>query len=284
MRGLAGKTAAVIGAGQGIGQAVCLELSRYGVKIAAIDLEEPRETLDRLAEAGAEARGFCTDVRSLPAMQKTAQSVSGWSGAPSFVVNSVNVRSFSPILELSAAYWQNTIDVILTGGFNTARAFCPAMVEQGHGAVVFFTSITARYSFPNLSHYQAAKMGLEGLSRALAFELGTSGVRVNSVAPWLVATPNFEDRAAFFESEARNGALKRLATPEEVSRLVAFLLSDEACTLTGRELDCDMGYSLSAQDFDGWLERRGGGVRPGEDGRALELPLERRPRESSSHS
>lgn len=272
MRGLVGKTAAVIGAAQGIGQSVCEELATYGVRVAAIDSKLPDETIEKLRKSGAQVFGAVADVRSLHSMQDAAGKITEHFEAPSFVVNTVNVRSFGPLLDISTPFWANTLDVILTGGFNTARAFCPAMVRRQYGSLVFFSSITARYSFPNLGHYQAAKMGLEGLSRALAFELGPKGVRVNCVAPWLVATPNFGDRAAFFESEARNGALKKLATPSEVSRLVAFLLSDDSCTITGKEIDCDGGYSLFAQNFEGWLERRGGGARPGEDGTAPDLP------------
>jgi NAD(P)-dependent dehydrogenase (short-subunit alcohol dehydrogenase family) len=173
---------------------------------------------------------------------------------------------------VSTEIWNNTLAVIMTGAFNTARAFCPAMVEKGEGSVVYFSSTTARYSFPWLAHYQAAKAGLVGLTRGLAFDLGPSGVRVNCVAPCLVATPDFGKREEFFRREAQHNVLKRLAKPNDLAALVAFLLSDEANFITGQEIECDGGYSLFAQDFSTWLQERGAGTRPGEDARSNIVP------------
>jgi 3-oxoacyl-[acyl-carrier protein] reductase len=188
------------------------------------------------------------------------------------VVNTVGVRSFGPILEISEAFWNNTLAVIMTGALNTAKAFCPAMEAAGGGSVVLYSTTTARYAFPWLAHYQAAKAGLVGLMRGMAYELGPKNIRVNCVAPCLVATPNFGDRAAFFKREAEHTALKRLALPNDLAQLTAFLLSEESGVITGQEIECDAGYSLFAQDFTGWIEERGAGKRPGEDARAPQIP------------
>src|SRR5215469_3017518 len=135
MRGLDGKTAVVVGGAQGIGRAVALELARYGARVAVLDAKEPTDTLEELKSGGAKAFGMRADVRNIDSMRTAAAEVTSALGTPTLLVNSVGVRSFGPILEVSTEIWNNTLAVIMTGAFNTARAFCPAMVEKAEGSV-----------------------------------------------------------------------------------------------------------------------------------------------------
>jgi 3-oxoacyl-[acyl-carrier protein] reductase len=254
MRGLAGKTAVVTGASQGIGQAIAEELGGHGVRVALLDRAPAEDTLGRLRSTGATAFAVEADVTSRPSIVEAAVRIRDELGEPEFLVNNaggiVANRSF---FDVDMSLWQRALDLNLTAAFSTTQEFAPAMVRRRAGAIVNITATSVRFVWPGATHYQAAKAGLAALTRSIAWELGSAGVRANCVSPASIETPrvteNYAADPAFARIEAQATALKRVGRPDDVASVVAFLLSDESRYVTGAEILCDGGYSLTGQPF-----------------------------------
>ena len=255
MRGLAGKTAAVTGASQGIGQAIALELGGHGVRLALLDRAPADETLDRLRRAGAVALAVETDVTSKESIADAAVRVRAELGEPELLVNNVGgIVARRLLLDVDESLWQRALDLNLTSAFSTVQEFAPAMVRRGSGSIVNITATSVHFVWPGATHYQVAKAGLAALTRSMAWELGSAGVRANCVSPATIETPRVTDLFAedptHEPTESQATALKRVGQPDDVASVVAFLLSDEARYVTGAEVLCDGGYSLTGQTFD----------------------------------
>jgi NAD(P)-dependent dehydrogenase (short-subunit alcohol dehydrogenase family) len=259
MRGLANKVAVVTGGRRGIGQAVALELGRHGVAVAILDREPADETVAALGASGARAVWVETDVTDLASVERAAGEVRRALGDATLLVNNVGGLNYAPLLEMSAEVWERALALNLTAAFYTVRVFGPAMVALGGGSIVNIASTSAHFVWPRTAHYSAAKAGVLGLTRAIAFELGRSGVRANAVSPASTETPAWGGALQDPELRAREAeatALGRIAQPEDMARTVVFLLSDEAAYVTGAEILCDGGYSTFGQDFSTWLAQR----------------------------
>jgi 3-oxoacyl-[acyl-carrier protein] reductase len=249
----------VTGGRRGIGQAIAFELGSHGANIAILDRDPADETVVGLEEAGAKAIWVAADVTDLASVEQAAEEVRRAFGDPELLVNNVGGLDYAPIVEMSADVWSRAIALNLTTVFCTVRVFSPAMVERGAGSIVNVASTSAHFVWPQTSHYSAAKAGVLGFTRAVAFELGRSGVRANAVSPATTETPAWGgalDDPDLRSREAEATALGRIAQPGDIARTVAFLLSDEAAYVTGAELLCDGGYSTFGQDFSTWLAQR----------------------------
>ena len=133
------------------------------------------------------------------------------------------------------------------------QAFSPAMCDRGRGSIVNITSTSASFCWPGGAHYQVAKAAAVALTKAAAFELGPFGVRVNAVAPATTRTPRLrqamEERPDFERHEASLSPLGRISEPEDIADAVSFLAGNDSRYITGVELLCDGGYSLTGQTF-----------------------------------
>jgi 3-oxoacyl-[acyl-carrier protein] reductase len=250
MRGLAGRVAVVTGAARGIGQTIATELAQYGVRVALLDLRSCAETLGLITASGGDGIEIPTDVTRLPEVESAAEELHNSFGHPDFLVNNAGGVTHAPILEMAVENWNQVLGLNLTAAFHTVRTFAPAMVERRAGAIVNVASTSARFSWPRTAHYSAAKAGLVALTRCIAYELGSAGVRANSVSPATIATPAWGsglENEGFAHEEAAATALGRIGEPTDVARVVAFLLSDEARYVTGEDILCDGGYSLTGQ-------------------------------------
>jgi len=254
MRGLASKTAVVTGASQGIGQAIALELGGHGVRVAVLDRAPADETLDRLRDAGGVGLALETDVTSRESIAAAGARIRDKLGEPDFLVNNAGgIVANRRLFDIDDSLWERALDLNLTSAFSTVQEFAPAMVRRGAGSIVNITATSVRFVWPGATHYQAAKAGLAALTRSIAWELGSSGVRANCVSPATVQTPRvteiFGEDPTHEPTESQATALKRVGQPDDVASVVAFLLSDEARYVTGAEILCDGGYSLTGQTF-----------------------------------
>ncbi len=250
----AGKVGLVTGAASGIGLATAQELAARGAaRLLLVDLEAVR--LDSVQIGGVELVRLPGDVTDEGFWNRTADQLRGIDLA---VVNA-GIATGGPITELSFEEWRRTLSVNLDGAFLTMRAVLRAMTAGGKpGAVVATASVSGLKAEPGTAAYGCSKAALIQLVRVAAKEAAAQGIRVNAIAPGGVTTPIWDGmaffdgmveqfgsrEAAFAEMAKMATPLGRYATPEEIARQIAFLLSDDAAFITGAVLTSDGGYSL----------------------------------------
>ena len=268
-----GKVAFITGAGRGQGRSHAVKLASEGADIIAVDICHdvegalPMATPDDLAETvklveARDRRIIATqaDVRDLDGLTAAVDAGVGELGRLDIVVANAGIASLGgPVGEMSQDNWKHTIDINLTGLWNTARAAIPHLIAGGRGGVIVLTSsVGGMHAMPNMSHYISAKHGVIGLMRSLAVELGQHHIRVNSVLPTNVNTPMFMNEGTFkmFRPDLENPTaadVEPIAAqfmhvlphgwiePEDVSNAILFLVSDEARYITGVALPVDAG-------------------------------------------
>ena len=271
-----GKVAFITGAGRGQGRSHAVKLASEGADIIAIDILHdvegalPMATPDDLAETvklveAQDRRIVATqaDVRDLDGLKAAVDAGVEELGRLDIVVANAGIASMGgPVEKMSQDNWKHTIDINLTGLWNTARVAIPHMIAGGQGgAIVLTSSVGGMHAMPNMSHYVSAKHGVIGLMRSLAVELGQHHIRVNSVLPTNVNTPMFMNEGTYkmFRPDLENPTaadVEPIAAqfmhvlphgwiePEDVSNAILFLASDESRYITGVPLPIDLGALL----------------------------------------
>jgi NAD(P)-dependent dehydrogenase (short-subunit alcohol dehydrogenase family) len=240
--GLDGKHAFVAGVGGGIGSACVRMLASAGARMTCFDLDA--EVARGAARAGGDgALALTGDARRLADVQAAFDAAVDASGPVDIAVDVIGEARWGRTIELDDAAWDESFDLVLRHFFNLARVAGRHMAQQGAGAIIAIASVSGLRSAPLHGPYGAAKAGLMSLVRTLAVELGAKGVRVNAVAPGTVLTPRVE--AIMSEARRAESAaaipLGRLATPDDIARVVAFLASDLSAYVTGQTLPVDGG-------------------------------------------
>lgn len=250
---MSGGLAVVTGAGSGIGAAISRELAARGFVVVPTDLDEASAA--RTAEECASPAFYRIDVTDAGAISETVQQIAGRHGALSVWVSNAGVSRMRRFLEITPQDLDFTLGVNLRGLFLASQAAARAMAEAAAGGcIVNIASMAGKQGrVPFLADYVASKFGVVGLTQAMAFELAEYRIRVNSVCPGYVATP-MQDRELVWESELRQTTvaavqemyladtpMRRLELPEDVARVVAFLVSDDAAFITGEAIAVNGG-------------------------------------------
>ena len=240
---LDGKVALVTGGSRGIGAAISRELGKAGARVA-VNFRSGREAADEVA---AEIGGLAlqADVSNPGEVQALVERVEGELGDIDALVNNAGVTRDTLIARMTDDDWQTVIDTNLRGTFNTSRAVSRKMLRRRAGSIVNLSSVVGVHGNPGQANYAASKAGIIGLTKALARELGSRGVRVNAIAPGYIST----ELTDVLPEEARglilqNTPLGRLGEPEDVAGAVRFLCSDEAAFITGEVLLVDGGLGM----------------------------------------
>ena len=241
---MAARVALVTGGGSGIGRSICLRLGRAGTSVAVLDVNEGAAQRTA-AEIGGNALAVGADVADATAVRGAVERVHAQLGLLHILVNVAGIGAFAPLLEISDTDWDRMIAVHLTGTFNCTRAVVPDMLAAGWGRIVNTGSVAGlNGGGPGLSHYAAAKGGIIAFSKALAHELGPSGITVNCLAPGLIDTPMVKSALVSNEIRERtiqSSPVRRIGVPEDVATAVTFLVSEEASFFTGQVMSPNGG-------------------------------------------
>jgi len=249
MRDFSGKTALVTGGSRGIGRAIGETLARGKASIAinyAGNDAAAEEARVLCAKAGApKVKLVKFDVADPAACAKAVEEIAAELGGLHVLVNNAGIAVDQLVMRVKDDDWRRQLDVNLTGAFNLIRAVARPMMKQRGGAIVNLTSVVGEMGNAGQAAYSASKAGLVGLTKSVARELASRGIRVNAVAPGFIDT----DMTAGLPEAARAKMLEmiplaRLGTAQEVADCVAWLASDEASYVTGEVVRVNGGMYM----------------------------------------
>jgi len=240
------RVALVTGAARGIGQAIALRLAETGHALVLADILPADETVTALKDAGGEAFAVICDLGSPTDIDLLVHEVTGHYGRCDVLVNCAALMLMQPFGELDLDTWRRVQAVNVEASFQLCAAFVPGMAERGFGRIINVASNTVwKPPGPGFVAYIASKGAVVGFTRAMATELGSSGITVNAIAPGLTRSPGAEEgnTAEHFEQVRLAQAIKRSLQPGDMAGTVAFLASDDASMITGQAIRIDGGLA-----------------------------------------
>ena len=241
------KTALVTGGAKGIGAAVCRALAKDGYNIALNFNTSENEALRLKNELSVitSVEIFKADVSDSTEVKKMFSGIDSVFGGVDILVNNAGISEQALFTDITDEMWQKMIGTNLTGAFNCCRCALPYMIREKSGSIINIASMWGEVGASMEVHYSAAKAGLIGLTKALAKEVGLSGITVNAVSPGVVLT----DMMAQFSDEdkkvlADETPMGVLGTPEDIAAAVSFLASEKARFITGQVVSVNGGFVI----------------------------------------
>ena len=235
---LASKTALITGAARGIGKQIALLYAREGANIAFTDLElneAAQTTRDEIAALGVKVAFYASNAADFEAAHQVVEQVIADFGRLDILVNNAGITRDTLLMRMTEAQWDQVINVNLKSAFNFTHAVTPVMMRQRGGSIISLSSVVGINGNAGQANYAASKAGIIALTKSVAKELGSRGVRANAIAPGFILT----DMTKALSEETLQSfvsmiPMKRGGTPEEVAKVALFLASDLSSYVSGQ--------------------------------------------------
>ena len=242
------KVALVTGASRGIGRAIALALGEAGYTVVGTATSESgAESISAgFAEQGVTGCGMVLDVASSQSVDAVLKAIGEQYGAPTVLVNNAGITKDNIMMRMKEEEWFDVIDTNLNSLYRIVKASLRGMTKARWGRIINISSVVGSMGNAGQANYAAAKAGMDGFTRALAREIGSRGITVNSVAPGFIDT----DMTKKLPEEQRESLagqipLQRLGQPEEIAAVVAFLASDAGAYITGETIHVNGGMYMA---------------------------------------
>ncbi|MCF7890321.1 glucose 1-dehydrogenase [Candidatus Bipolaricaulota bacterium] len=252
------KTAIVTGAAKGIGKGIATVFAEEGAQVAVVDVdaEQGNKTAEQLREKGGEATFIEADVSREDQVKEIVEKSVEKYGPVEILVNNAGIGVYKSVLETSSEDWDRCLEVNLKGVFLCSKYSIPYMQEVGGGSIINLSSVHAFATANETSPYAASKGGIAALTRSLAIDYASDGIRVNAICPGWILTPLIR---SIFESAdnpekmqqevTERQLLGRLGTPEDVGKAARYLASEEASFVTGSMQFVDGGLMAQLETW-----------------------------------
>ena len=239
---LNGKKALITGALRGIGKTIADLFIAEGAEVWGLDYKTPEDLSDRVAAANGKLRWVQLDLSALTSIDETIENAVKESGGFDILVNNAGITKDNLSFRMSMDEWQKVIDINLSAAFFVSRTVARDMIKKRTGSIINMASIVGIHGNGGQANYAASKAGLIAVTKSIANEVASRGVRVNAIAPGFIET----DMTAVLPEEVKKKMtdvipMKRTGKQEDVARAVLFFASDDSAYITGQVLPVDGG-------------------------------------------
>lgn len=248
MQLLAGKVALVTGASRGIGKAIALKLASEGASVAFTDLandENMQNTVKDIEALGVKAKGYASNAANFEDAHQVVEQIVKDFGRIDVLVNNAGITRDGLLMRMTEQQWDMVLTVNLKSAFNFTHAIAPVMMRQKSGSIINMSSVVGVSGNAAQVNYSASKAGMIGVTKSVAKELGSRGIRCNAIAPGFIETDmthqlSDEVRAKWAETIP----LRRGGTPEDVANVTLFLASDLSAYVSGQVIHVCGGMNM----------------------------------------
>lgn len=240
------KTVLITGSSRGIGRATAVTFAQNGYSVA-VNYNKSSETAEKLCseleQLGVKAKTFQCDVADKSAVNEMVKQIEADLGQITVLVNNAGIAEQALFSDITDEMWDRMFDVNVKGAYNCTQAVLPHMIHNKYGRIINVSSMWGISGASCEVHYSASKAALIGFTKALAKEVGLSGITVNCVAPGVIATEMNGHLSEDIIEELKNETpLNRIGTPEDVAEAIYFLASEKSSFITGQILSVDGGF------------------------------------------
>ncbi|CAI8361175.1 3-oxoacyl-ACP reductase FabG [Porticoccaceae bacterium] len=242
------KVALVTGASRGIGAAIADDLGRYDITVVGTATTQAGadKISERFAEKNISGRGMVLNVTELESIDGLLKAIGAEFGAPTILVNNAGITKDNILMRMKEDEWMDVVNTNLNAVFRLSKACVRAMTKARWGRIINISSVVGSMGNGGQSNYSATKAGVEGFSRALAKELGSRSITVNSVAPGFIDTDMTKELPeANKQSMLNQIPLARLGSPDEIASVVSFLAGEAAGYITGETIHVNGGMYMA---------------------------------------
>ena len=245
---LTNKTALITGAARGIGKDIALKFAEEGANIAFTDLvidENGKATEAEIAAKGVKVKGYASNAADFAQTEEVVNQVKADFGSIDILVNNAGITKDGLMMRMTEAQWDAVIAVNLKSAFNFIHACTPIMMRQRGGSIINMASVVGVHGNAGQANYSASKAGLIALAKSIAQELGSRGIRANSIAPGFIETAMTAALPDNVREEwVKKIPLRRGGQTEDIANVATFLASDLSSYVTGQVIQVDGGMNM----------------------------------------